>query len=240
MGWIKLFLLLFFTNLCYANNITAKSWLVTDENGNELASDNTHQIRPIASITKLITVITVLDSNANLDQQLDTKEFGTISRRSLIAMAMVKSNNEAATLLCKTYPSGYRQCIKDMNGKVQSLGMNDTKLVEPSGLNKRNVSTAEDLVKLVKASREYSDIITTSQYSNIEINIRRKWVVFKNTNPLIGHNHNIMVSKTGWHRHAGGCIVMYLNTEKGPRIVVVLGSTSPKTRIPEAEFISTM
>lgn len=238
MGLVKLIFLLLFTNLCLADNVTAKSWLVADEQGNIIQSEHADHVRPIASITKLVTTLTVIDSGVDIDQQIDTKEFGSISRRSLIAMAMVRSNNQAADLLCRTYPAGYKQCIKDMNLKVWMLGMTKTKLVEPTGLHKKNVSTAEDLVKLVMAARGYPDVVTAAQYSNVEIHIKRKWVIFKNTNPLIGHQHDIMVSKTGWHRYAGGCIVMYLNTEKGPRIVVVLGSQSPKTRIPEAEFIS--
>lgn len=238
MGLVILILSLLLSNVSYADNITAKSWLVADEQGNVLASEHTDHVRPIASITKLVTALTVLDSHVDLDETVETKEFGPISRRSLLAMAMVRSNNQAADLLCRTYPAGYKQCIKDMNYKVQSLGMTKTKLVEPTGLHKKNVSTAEDLVKLVQNAAQYSDIVTASQYSDIEIHIRKKWVFFKNTNPLIGLHHNIIVSKTGWHRHAGGCIVMLMNTEKGRRIVIVLGSQSPKTRIPEAEFIS--
>jgi D-alanyl-D-alanine endopeptidase (penicillin-binding protein 7) len=240
MGSVILIILLLFTNISYAETVTAKSWLVADESGEVLASEYKDKVRPIASITKLITSITVIDSNVNLDEHVDTKEFGSISRRSLISMAMVRSNNQAADLLCRTYPTGYKQCIKDMNYKAQSIGMVKTKLVEPTGLSAKNVSTAEDLVNLLIVAKEYPEIVTASQYSKIEINIRKKWVIFKNTNPLIGHNHDIIVSKTGWHRPAGGCIVMYLNTEKGPRLVVVLGSVSPKTRIPEAEFISNM
>jgi D-alanyl-D-alanine carboxypeptidase len=237
---LLLLILLFFTTPCYADVITAKSWVVTDGESNELASSNADKIRPIASITKLITVMTLIDSNADLIKPIVTKEFGIISRQSLISMAMVRSNNQAANLLCTTYPYGYKQCIKDMNAKVKSLGMNNTKLIEPTGLSAKNVSTANDLVKLAIAARNYQEVVIASQHSNIEINIRNKWIIFKNTNPLIGHNHDIIVSKTGWHRPAGGCLVMYLNTEKGPRVVVVLGSVSPKTRIPEAEFISNM
>lgn len=235
---LLLLILLFFTTPCYADNITAKSWVVTDGESNELASNNADKIRPIASITKLITVMTVIDSDVDLNKPIVTKEFGIITRQSLISMAMIRSNNEAANLLCTTYPYGYKQCIKDMNAKVKSLEMTKTKLVEPTGLSAKNVSTANDLVKLAIAARNYQEVVIASQHSNIEINIRNKWIIFKNTNPLIGHDHDIIVSKTGWHRPAGGCLVMYLNTEKGPRVVVVLGSTSPKTRIPEAEFIS--
>lgn len=237
---LLLLILLFFTTPCYADGITAKSWVVTDGESNELASNNADKIRPIASITKLVTVMTVMDSNVDLNRPLVTKEFGVITRQSLIFMAMVRSNNEAARLLCTTYPTGYNKCIKDMNSKVKSLGMTNTKLVEPTGLSAKNVSTANELVKLAIEAKNYQDVVIASQHSNIEINIRNKWIIFKNTNPLIGHDHDIIVSKTGWHRPAGGCLVMYLNTEKGPRVVVVLGSTSPKTRIPEAEFISKM
>ena len=238
MDRLLICLLLLISTNAYSLNLTAKSWLVTDEHGVVLASENPDKVRTIASITKLLTSIVVLESNVNLDDKVDTKPFGSISRRELMTMAMVRSNNTAADLLCRTYPSGYKSCISNMNSKLQTLGMGKSKVYDSTGLDRRNVSTANELILLVQEAEKHAELIDITQNAEIEIKIKRKWFVFKNTNPLIGNTHDIQVSKTGWTRKAGGCIVMSMNTDKGKRIVVVLGSKSPRTRIPEAEFIS--
>jgi D-alanyl-D-alanine carboxypeptidase len=109
---------------------------------------------------------------------------------------------------------------------------------DSSGLDPRNKSTAEELIKLVKESSKYPEIIAASSKSGVQVKIRKKWIFFKNTNPLIGTRQDILVSKTGWTRRAGGCLVMYLSTDQGYRTVVVLGSLNTHTRVPEAEFIA--
>jgi D-alanyl-D-alanine endopeptidase (penicillin-binding protein 7) len=101
-----------------------------------------------------------------------------------------------------------------------------------------NVSTAEELIKLVQLASTYPEIVSASQTNEVKIHLRKKWVVFHNTNPIIGKKHKFIVSKTGYIKASGGCIVMMLDTDVGQRIVVVLGSKSTKTRIPEAEFIA--
>ena len=235
---MKFLLLLLLAFNCYADDLTAKSWLISDEKGNIIQSEHIDQIRPIASITKLLTAIIVLESGVDMQEDIKTEEFGLISRHELLNMALVRSNNQAAVLLCNTYPRGYKMCIKDMNDKLQSLGMVKSKVYEPTGLDPRNKSTAEELIKLVKESVKYPEIIAASSKSGVEIKIRKKWIFFKNTNPLIGTRHDILVSKTGWTKTAGGCIVMYLSTEKGARVIIVLGSLNTHTRVPEAEFIA--
>jgi D-alanyl-D-alanine endopeptidase (penicillin-binding protein 7) len=102
-----------------------------------------------------------------------------------------------------------------------------------------NISTAYDLVKLVRAAERYPEIVDASRMSEVKIKIRKKYLIFRNTNPIIVKRHDFVVSKTGWIRAAGGCIVMMLDTDVGRRIVVVLGSKNTHTRIPEAEFIAT-
>jgi D-alanyl-D-alanine endopeptidase (penicillin-binding protein 7) len=125
-----------------------------------------------------------------------------------------------------------------MNNKMASLGLTNTKFIEPTGLSVFNVSTATELVKLVQAASTYSEIISASKTSQVKIKIKKKWIVFNNTNPIIGKRHDFLVSKTGYIRASGGCIVMMLDTDIGRRIVVVLGSKNTHTRIPEAEFIA--
>ena len=102
-----------------------------------------------------------------------------------------------------------------------------------------NVSTAEELVTLVLEAQKYPEIVTASTSSQIKIKMKKRWLVFNNTNPIISKRHqDFIVSKTGYIRASGGCIVMLLETDIGRRLVVVLGSKNTRTRIPEAEFIA--
>jgi D-alanyl-D-alanine endopeptidase (penicillin-binding protein 7) len=115
-----------------------------------------------------------------------------------------------------------------------------TRFTDPTGLDAGNVSNAEELVDLVLLSKDYPELIEYSKMSQVKIKIRKNWMVFNNTNPIIGKRHDFIISKTGYIKASGGCIVMMLDTDVGKRIVVVLGSKNTKTRIPEAEFISQM
>ncbi len=235
---MRFLLLLLLAFNCYADDLTAKSWLIADQNGHIIDGQHTDHVRPIASITKLLTAIVILESDVDMSEDINTEAFGSISRQELLDMAIVRSNNQAAMLLCDSYPSGYKSCINRMNQKLQELGMVHSKVYDPTGLDPRNKSTAEELILLVKAASKYPAIISSSQKSGVEIKIRKRWVFFRNTNPLIGTRQDILISKTGWTRRAGGCLVMYLSTDKGYRTVVILGSQNTHTRIPEAEFIA--
>lgn len=234
---MKLFLLL--VSLCFSlavksQPITATSWLVANEHGDILESENIYQIRSIASITKLMTVMVILDADQDLDQFIKP-----YTRRELIQLAMVRSDNRASEILCQHYPQGRSRCIQAMNEKAKYLGMINTRFSDPTGLGVMNVSTAYDLIKLTKAAESYPEIVAASRMAEVKINVKKKWLVFKNTNPIIGKRHDFIISKTGWIRASGGCIVMMLDTDVGRRIVVVLGSKNTHTRIPEAEFIAT-
>lgn len=222
------------TAIALPMHITATTWLVADGEGRVIESQNTGVQRSIASITKLMTAMVVLDARQNLNEYIKP-----YTRRELIQLALVKSNNNAARILCKRYPGGQNKCIKAMNKKAHDLSMLNTRYLDSTGLNPRNVSTADDLVRLVLAAQDYPEIRRASQTAQIRIKIRKKWFIFNNTNPIIGKRHKFIVSKTGYIRASGGCIVMMLDTEIGRRIVVVLGSKNTKTRIPEAEFIAT-
>lgn len=240
MRLVKLVLLLVFATTCQARSITADSWLVTDENYQVIAGENIDQIRSIASITKLITAITVIDSGIDLSETIVTKKFGKITRANLIDMAIVKSNNDAARILCETYPGGYDLCIADMNRTLNKLEMKSSIVYDSVGLDNRNKSNGLDLIKLLDAAEHYPEIVSASHKTGIKVKIRKKWIFFNNTNPLIGRRHDIIVSKTGFTNPAGGCLVMLMSTDKGKRAVVVLGSKNTKTRIPEADFIANM
>jgi D-alanyl-D-alanine endopeptidase (penicillin-binding protein 7) len=126
-----------------------------------------------------------------------------------------------------------------MNMKAKALSLDNTRFLEPTGLSVFNVSTAKELVVLVQEAQKYNAIVEASKSSQVKIKLKKKWLVFNNTNPIIGKRHNFIVSKTGYINASGGCIVMMLDTDIGRRIVVVLGSKNTRTRIPEAEFIAT-
>lgn len=223
---------LLLSNVTHAFNLTAQSWLVTDGAGQVLASENQHEIRSIASITKVMTVMVVLDAKQDLDEYIKP-----YTRRELIQLAMVKSDNEAAATLCQHYPGGTSDCVRAMNSKARDLGMTYTKFLEPTGLSVFNVSTAEELTKLVIAAQNYPLIVESSQTQQGKIKKKKSWFVFNNTNPIV-EKYNFLVSKTGYIRASGGCIVMMLDTQIGRRIVVLLGSKNTRTRIPEAEFLA--
>ena len=220
--------------------LTAQSWLVADGNGKILDGNKTTDVRSIASITKLMTVMVVLDAQQDLNEVISTKLYNRkLTRRELISLAIVKSDNQAATLLCQNYTTGLTGCVHAMNDKAKSLEMNDTKYLEPTGLSIFNVSTAEDLVKLVISASKYPIINEDSNKESIKMSVgKKKTARFGNTNRLVGHGYDFIVSKTGWITKSGGCIVMMLTTERGIRTVVLLGSKNTKTRIPEAKMIA--
>ena len=220
--------------------LTAQAWLIADESGKIIEGTQTTEVRSIASITKLMTSMVVLDSGASLIEALPKKLYNrTVTRQDLIDLSIVKSDNTAAKMLCDTYPTGYNDCIAAMNKKAESLGMFKTSFVDPTGLFNDNVSTAEDLIKLVKAASTYTAIVMASNTDKITWNQSKKQAIqFNNTNTLVGKGVDFIVSKTGWIRASGGCIVMMLNTIHGVRTVILLGSKNTKTRIPEAYLLS--
>jgi len=232
MKALILIALLFVSN-AFAVNITAQSWLETDDKGNLIEGSNITEVRSIASITKLMTVMAVIDSNPNMQEKI-----GKYTREQLIQMALVKSDNNAAKALCDNFPGGRFECIKYMNSKAIYLGMFKTKFVEPTGLSPMNISTALDLLRLVFESSHYPEIVKASQTAVLTVKTGKQVQTFNNTNPIVGKRHSFIVSKTGTTNAAGGCIVMMLDTEVGRRIVIVLGSKNGRLRIPEAEFIA--
>lgn len=237
-----------FGNSAFANGVTAKSWLVSNASGEIIRGTDVDTVRPIASISKLFTAMIVLDARQDLDENLTlSKRLGgklpskqTYSRRVLIQLAVTHSDNRAAMTLCENYPGGYSSCIVALNDKAQQLKMQHTALSDPTGLDVRNVSNARELILLVQAAKHYPLIVEASQQAKVEVKLRKKWFFFNNTNPMVGKKHTVIVSKTGFINASGGCIVLLMNTDLGDRVVVVLGSKNTHTRIPEAEFISTM
>jgi D-alanyl-D-alanine endopeptidase (penicillin-binding protein 7) len=206
--FITLIALLSSLNCFAGNEITAKSWIVSSQ-GQTLRGENTTEVRSIASITKLVTVMVYVDAY----KSVTSKKY-----QELIQRTLVSSDNHAANRLCNDYPGGRSDCIFMMNLKARELGLTQTKFVDPTGLSVFNISNAEELVKIVEAASKYPEIVKASNTKN------------RNTNPLVG-KHHFKVSKTGFINAAGGCIVAMTDQ----KIVVILGSKNTHTRIPELE-----
>jgi D-alanyl-D-alanine endopeptidase (penicillin-binding protein 7) len=211
-------------------SISAKSWVVADVNGKIIKGANTNDLRSIASITKLMTAMVVLDANQNLDEKIND-----ISRRQHLRLALIRSNNDSSDLLCEHYPGGYQACVDAMNAKARSLKMRDTSFVDASGLDDDNVSTSSSLIKLVLAAQQYPLIVKSSQTPKMRIKLDEGYYSYKNTNPLV--SKKFIVSKTGYIRAAGGCIALLMDTNKGKRVVIILGSKNTHTRIPEVRHL---
>lgn len=213
-------------------SVTASSWLVADGDGNVLKSQNAEEQRSIASITKLMTAMVVLDAEQRLEEIVNG-----ITRNNLLKLMLIKSDNRSAELLCENYPTGRSGCISAMNLKAQKLGLVETRFIDPTGLGIMNVSTAQELVKIVIAASKYPEIVRASNTHQGRIQKKKQLWTFNNTNPLVA-TKEFIISKTGYIRAAGGCIVMMLDTKIGQRIVVLLNSRNTYTRIPEANLLA--
>lgn len=211
-------------------------------------------LAPIASITKLMTAMVVLDAQQPLDEEIsiDVADIDTLkgthsrlrigmtfTRSELLKLALMASENRAASALARTYPGGMGAAIAAMNAKALELGMENTRFRDPTGLNSNNVSTARDLVKMVSAARDYTLI---HQYTTTASHSVDGWggreLRFTNTNPLVRNaSWNIGVSKTGFINEAGRCLVMEAKINQRPVIIVLLDSWGKRTRIGDANRI---
>lgn len=229
--------------------------LIYDESAQRpLYSKNSDTLAPIASITKLMTAMVVLDAELPLDEKirLDVADMDTLkgtrsrlsigstfTRSELLKLALMASENRAAAALARTYPGGRAAALTAMNTKARELGMWNTRFLDPTGLNSDNVSTASDLVKMVGAAQNYALIhqyTTTATHS--VAGKRGRELRFTNTNPLVRNaSWDIGVSKTGFISEAGRCLVMEAKIDKRPVIIVLLDSWGKSTRIGDANRI---
>ena len=251
MKYIISIILILFSLSINAKPITAKSFIVADNRGQVISEKNADRTQPIASITKLMTAIVVLNAHQDLSEELrlDFKKSNvyhtrlprtlrTLSRGELLQLAIVKSDNFAAYTLCENYPGGVDRCVAEMNHQALEFGMYSTHFADPTGLDEGNTSNARDLVKLVLVASHHQEITDASGKPSVSIKVKKRWWEFGNTNPLVRRSDNILVSKTGYIHQSGGCLVMLADTELGQRVIVLLGSKNTRTRIPEAEQIS--
>jgi len=217
--------------------------LIVDEtDGSVLYEKETDKKMPIASLTKLMTAMVVLDKKLDLNEKIRIKRvdrdrirgsrsrlsYGTIlTRYDLLKISLAASENRAANALARTYPGGKKAFIKAMNLKAQSIGMKHSAFKDPAGLHSGNLSTAKDLIKMVMASSRYKLIKEfTTTGKDYVTDKRAGWKVeFFNTNRLVRRkNWDILLSKTGYIADAGHCLVMETKIAKRPVIIVLLNS----------------
>jgi len=163
----------------------------------------------------------------------------TLTRGEMLKLALMASENRAALALARSYPGGPTAMVAAMNAKAHVLGMENTKFFDPTGLDSDNVSTAQDLVKMVAAARSYTLIhqYTTSTSHSVE-GLRGRTMRFNNTNPLVRNaSWNIGLSKTGYISEAGLCLVMETTINRRPVIIVLLDSWGKRTRVGDATRI---
>ncbi len=232
--------------------------VIDAETGESIYQKDADIARPMASITKVMTAMVVLDAGLDMREEitLDPEDFvgpkrassnlksgDRLNRAEMLLMALMKSENPAAKSLSRNYPGGYSAFMRAMNRKAQELGMSTAFFGDPTGLDKRNVASSNDLVKMVRAAGNY-DVIrrfsTTKSYDFYVSNYGSGNRTYKanNTNSLVRDgSYPIGISKTGFINEAGRCIVMETRVNNRPAIIVILGANSSATRLGDAKNI---
>ncbi|MBA3507488.1 MAG: D-alanyl-D-alanine endopeptidase [Betaproteobacteria bacterium] len=229
--------------------------IVDAENGQSIYSKAAHDVTPIASLTKLMTAMVVLDSKAPLDELLnvDLADFdflkgsrsrlrmGTsLPRAEMLRLALMSSENRAASTLARHHPGGMRSFVAAMNAKAVALGMAQTRFEDSTGLSPTNVSTANDLARLVRAAalypliREYS----TTEAHFVDVDTTGQMLGFNNSNALVKKGDwDIQLQKTGYIREAGRCVVLLAMIASRPMVIVLLDSFGKYSRIGDAQRV---
>jgi len=236
-------------------NLKSSSALVIDQSeGTTLYGKNSDNVMPIASITKLMTAMVVLDADLPLEEPIViSKEdrdlikgtrsrlrIGTaLTRRELLQLALMASENRAAEALTRVYPGGTSAFVAAMNRKALELGMSRTHFVDGTGLSSANVSTAQDLTRMVAVAHQYPLIreFTTERQTSVRLT-NGQVMSYGNSNQLVSsRDWQIGLSKTGYISEAGRCLVMQATIASRPVIIVLLDSWGRLTRIGDANRI---
>ena len=232
---------------------SAAAVVIDQSSGTVLFEKNANTQVPIASITKLMTAMVVLDAKPDMQEMLtigrddvDTYKgtrsrlsVGTsLTREEMLRLALMASENRAAAALSRHYPGGRPEFIAAMNRKATQLGLTETRFEDPTGLTPANVSSARDLTKLAATAHAYPEIREFSTAPKYEVRVGRRMQAFYNTNRLVNNEKwEIGLSKTGYISEAGKCLVMQTWLNDKPLIIVLLDSWGKLTRIGDANRI---
>ena len=233
--------------------VAASATVVWQKAAAPVFSKNDRQKVSIASITKLMTAMVVLDARQNLQQMLIIGEadrdllkktgsrlaVGTkLTREQMLHLALMSSENRAASALARYYPGGKPAFIKAMNIKAQMLGLTDTRFVDSTGLNPNNVSTPRDLAKMVAEAASYSLISKYSTMQEAHVHVNGKMLHYLNSNAIVRQSDwQFGLSKTGFIREAGRCVVMQVRIHQEPMIIVLMNASDNYARNTDAKRI---
>ena len=234
--------------------LTASAVLVMDQTNSQTLLEKNAQIAlPIASITKLMTTLVLLEKEPTLSEILEITEDDVdtlknshsrlpvgsrLPRVDLLHLALMSSENRAASALARNYPGGKAALVERMNAKARELGMQHSHFVEPTGLSSDNRASAYDLAKLVSAAYQYPLIRRYSTYPEQMFNVGGNVLEYRNSNALVKDPHwNVLLQKTGYISEAGRCLVMLTQIAQRPVVMVVLDSTSKTGRIQDVNRI---
>ena len=227
--------------------------IMNNKTGEVLYQKNANRVMPIASISKLMSAIVLLDADLNMNElvtitpeEIDRLKgtgsrlsIGTsLPRKELLHLSLMSSENRATHALARTYPGGINAFVAAMNAKAQSLGMSNSRFYEPTGLDYRNVSTAHDLSRLVAAASKYPLIRRNSTSNYGAVSTASGSLRYNNSNALVREGGwNIELQKTGYIREAGRSMVVKANVQNQPITIVLLNSPSSTTRVNDARKI---
>ena len=234
--------------------VNAKHVVVIDDaTGKVLMARDPDAVVPIASLTKLLTAMVVLDAKLDPREKLritsddvDTLKHsrsrvrvGTqMSRQSALEMALMESENRAASALARTFPGGEAGFAKAMQAKIRALGLKHTAISEATGLSPANTSTATEMAKITAAAARYDEIERITSVKKAKVPVDGKPREIRNTNRLVGaKGWDIRVSKTGYTEEAGRCLAMRILNGKRPVTVVLLDADGSAQRLRDAALI---
>ena len=224
--------------------------VIEDDTGKVLLEKNADRVVSIASLTKLMTAMVVLDAKQDMDEMIaidrrdvDTLKHSTsrvpvgakISRRDVLQLALMSSDNRAAASLARTFDGGAVGFKAAVRAKIRALGMTQTVIEEPTGLSPANKSTAADLVKMAAAAAAYPTIVEMTTDKKDIVRINGRGVEYRNTNRLVGaKGWDIGLSKTGYTEEAGRCLIMRIKAAGKNATLVMLNAHSSSSRILDA------
>jgi len=232
-------------------DLRSRSFIIVDQfSGRVLLERDSTRVAPIASLTKLMTAMVVLDRQQSLKDELTVTSLDVdtlrhsrsrlpvgarLTREEMLRLALMSSENRAASALARSYPGGMRAFVNAMNAKARALGMTRTHYAESTGLSAGNVSTAGDLARLVQAASRYPLIREFSTEDAYAVDIKGRQHEFHNTNGLVRDpDWEIGLSKTGYIKEAGRCLVMQAWLQGRPVLIVLLDSFGKYTRTADA------
>ena len=228
-------------------------YVVQEDTGEVLVDKAADTVVPIASLTKLMTAMVVLDAKPDLAQkvQIDAEDVDqlkhskshvpvgtTLPRSEILRLALMASDNRAAAALARNYPGGEVAFERAVQQKIQALGMRQTVMVEPTGLSPENRSTAADLAKMARAAGNYPDIVRITTVNTATLRMNGHPYTVHNTNHLVGApGWHVLLSKTGFTNEAGHCLIMRFRQAGKKVTLVLLNAQASAARILDARLI---